>query len=374
MGTSNSERNERAAVLRFFRKAALFLPIVLVLPAVNYFVDPGNVFSHGKEESAIAAEMAAGRNVANFDQFDARLLNRAFVSQVRYRPDVIVLGTSRTLNFHSDLFPGKRLLNSGVFSGTLADLLGLYEHVRQRKLRPSLVVLGIDPWMLNADAYDARTVGLKDMIDSMQARLGVHIYKPPTIVQREKLQTLFSPGYFQEAILDVMTGRKRAKWYVTNQPINAEYTRLPDGSFTYSAAERSSDSAAVLKRAIKYVQPPIFQIAENAPLSRENLLAIDKLVDLVRKDGSEVWLYLPPYHPYVYDHLARRPEYRIIDSGEAAVREMAGRKGIPVLGSFNPHRYGFVNTDFYDGHHVREAGVARIFAQDSARRYMADIK
>jgi hypothetical protein len=363
MATSNSDGNERAAFLRFARRAALMLPVIALVPLLNYTVDPGNVFTRGKEEASIARELAAGRNVANFDKFDARIISRELISRVTYHPDVIVLGTSRTLNFHENLFPGKRILNVSVLSGTLPDLLGLYELVRARKLSPSVVLLGIDPWMLNSESSDIRTVALSDAIDSIQHRLGVHIYEPSqnkTI--QEKVRTLFSADYFQQSARQLVNGTQHAKWHVAANRDNDEYTRLPDGSFSYSSAERASDSAAVMERAAEYMRPPVFGIGRNRPVSGENLAALAKLIELIRRDGAEPQIYLPPYHPYVFEQISADPAYRIVADGEAALRSLAAEKSVRIFGSYNPSSYGLQNADFYDGHHLREEGIAKVLA------------
>ena len=83
----------------------LFLTItgMLAVAATNYCVDPAQLFSGGNYEQGVADILLSGNNVANVSNYDERLLQKAYVNNLKRRNDVIVLGSSRSMQIKSHL-------------------------------------------------------------------------------------------------------------------------------------------------------------------------------------------------------------------------------------------------------------------------------
>ena len=84
-------------------------------------------------------------------------------------------------------------------------------------------------------------------------------------------------------------------------------------------------------------------------------------MDLILQDGVEVVFFLSPYHPLVYRHLVHSEEYRIVTDVEGYFRSVAAKKGIRIIGSYDPARIGLTESDFYDGMHPKPEAVRRLF-------------
>lgn len=366
MNTLHSRSPERAALKRFFSRAVRLLPAILIVPATNFLVDPANVFAkQGEQETLIARELLAGKYVANFAIYDDRLIARYLLEHRPDRPGVLILGSSKTLNIGGYLFPNSNVVNASMLGATVREPLAAYEILRERHLIPDTVVIGVDPWMLNARAYDSRWVALQPYFDSAIRRLGIGHWPSTatTEVQSSRIQALTSADYFQQSVLAIGNKKKLAPWKVSDTPDNDSYTRLPDGSDAYSIGQRSygPDSAEALAR--KYTDKGVYLIEDHAKVDATHVLALGRFIDLIRRDGAVPIVALLPYHPIVYETLSADPRYSLVLAAEDAVRKLATLHGAKVVGSYNPDRAGVTRIHFYDGHHLTERGLSVVFHQ-----------
>ncbi len=343
------------------------LPVLLVTPIINYTVDPANLFTvQGEEEARIGAALVAGKNVANFERYDDRRIARYLLQNRRDTPDVVVLGSSRTLNMGPYLFPGSHVVNGSMLASTLREVLAGYQIVHSRKMRPHTVIVGIDPWMLNANAYDERWTAIQPQFDSALAAIHIQNWpgqRHPSATQ-SRLGALVSPDYMQQSLKALASrAADSARWYRSTSTLNKGFTRLPDGSYTYSEYERTKGTSAVDERAMRYTSDKVYMLEPNATIDPTLSAAVKKLLEMIRADGSEPVLFLPPYHPIVYAALSSDPRYSIVTAAEKTLRGRAAALGVTVAGSYDPKRLGLGSADFYDGHHLKESGLMKVFGR-----------
>ncbi len=341
------------------------LPVLLLAPVVNYTVDPANLFEkQGDQETKIAEALLSGKNVVNFERYDDRKVGAYLLSHRADHPNVLVLGSSRTLNMRGYMFPQSKFVNGSMLGSTVREVLATYAVVHRRGIHPDTVIVGIDPWMLNADAFDGRWIAIRSDFNSALAILGVTRWPSPRMPQetQSRLGALFSADYFQQSIRSVSNRSAKPNWYVSDSSENVGFTRLPDGSYITSQAHRANDQAAVDALAEKYAADGIYMLNANARVDSTLLYAIMRMLQTIRQDGSVPVLYLPPYNPIVYSRIANDPTHRIVAEAETELREMASRQGVRVIGSYDPGAIGFSNADFYDGHHLRESALEKLVA------------
>ncbi len=341
------------------------LPVLLLAPVVNYSVDPAHLFEKtGEQEALIAEQLLAGKNVSGFELYNDRLIARYLLERRTERPNVLILGSSRTLNMGSYLFPRSRVVNGSMLASTVREVLAAYQIVHSRGLHPDTVVVGVDAWMLNADAYDERWTAIKPQFDSALRTFGISEWpgRTSTNESQSRLGALFSADYFQQSIKSLRGSEPKPKWTVSDSNLNVGFTRTPDGSYTYSLAERTKTADEVEAKAAKYTSGTVYMLGEYAKVDSTHVRAITALLQLIRQDGSQPILFLTPYHPSVYGKLAADPRYRIVIESEAVLREVAKRLAVPVVGSYDPGAVGLSSADFYDGHHLRETGMVKLFS------------
>ena len=79
-----------------------------------------------------------------------------YIELLQKPKDVIVLGSSRSMQIGKQLFDGFDFFNNAVSGGSLEDHLAIYAMYRQHDLLPGTVILGLDPWIFNANNGQTR--------------------------------------------------------------------------------------------------------------------------------------------------------------------------------------------------------------------------
>jgi len=141
---------------KFIKKLIFLLPILCVIIGFNYFIDPANIFRSEKYYKEVVGVLLKGKNVANIMNYDERLLQKEYINGISKRKEIFVLGSSRVMQISSSVFPGHSFLNNGVSGASIEDDMAIYWMYRKKGFIPSIVVLGLDPWLLNKNNGQGR--------------------------------------------------------------------------------------------------------------------------------------------------------------------------------------------------------------------------
>ncbi|MBF0479358.1 MAG: hypothetical protein HQL26_07730 [Candidatus Omnitrophica bacterium] len=132
---------------KFFIKLLFLFPILL---AVGFF---NRLMNSGDQEQKIAQTLLEGKSaVLDGDLLSVRdrFVKKYYIEGLTYKDDIIVLGSSRAMEVRGSFFPEHTFFNCGVAGASLEDYLIYYWMYRKKGLIPSVVILGIDPWIFNA--------------------------------------------------------------------------------------------------------------------------------------------------------------------------------------------------------------------------------
>jgi len=345
------------------------LSVIMVVAAVNFFVDPANIFGNNDYEKAIAMLLVEGKNVANITNCDERLVQKIYINNIRMPLEVVVLGSSRSLTICSQDFPGRSLFNNSVSGASIEDYLATYELYWVRGFVPKIVIIGTDPWLLNKNNDQKRWKSLKEYYLSMAARL--HL-KPGLLasasanssLQQDKIEQLINFEYFMKSIN--YERHDRHIYPTVEQEADVSIKRA-DGSISYDKAFREMSPLQTIQAATEYAWTnPVYSLGGFKELDPDIQETLERFIDLLKKSGIEVILFLAPYHPVTYEILMQREEYaNILPRAEAYFRDLAQRKGLRLVGSYNPHGW-CAPEEFYDGMHPRKTCMARLFSHWSA--------
>lgn len=91
--------------MKQFLIKTIFISILILgtLISVNYFGDAARLFSVGYEKR-IADIILSGINVTNISNYDERLFQKELITSMEHSPDVVILGSSRTMLINKDYF------------------------------------------------------------------------------------------------------------------------------------------------------------------------------------------------------------------------------------------------------------------------------
>lgn len=371
MPQPSQSRDEWRELARTARWLGGFLPLVVVVVTTTVVVDPGRVIRLGAGdrdayERQIAQAIAGGDNVTNLLPFDERVAQRELAFRVAVPREVLIMGSSRMLQVRPDRPDPLAVRNVGVAGASMEDLLGLYEmYVVRRSTYPHGLVVGVDPWMLNARSGQTRWKAMRSEYAAARAALGLPTRVLPAVDWERihaRLSAAFSPDYLKESLrLLLLRLRGGGRLILTRAPASDGLSRLADGSLRYDRASRNVSARSVLAAAREYaLSTPVYGLGG---FDRVDGGALEELNALLRdacRRGIAVAVVLPPYHPVVYARFQRRPEHRMVAVTEREVRRLAGQNGLAVVGSWNPERAKALPEDFLDGMHLTERGVAKV--------------
>lgn len=342
---------------------AMFATLLMLVAGVNYHYDPANLFGDRTYEAGIARLLSEGKNVANITDYDERLLQKFFVERLKNRRNVLVLGSSRSMNLGPDLFPGMTFYNASVSGASLEDYYAILQIYREHDSLPRLLVLGIDPWVFNRNSEQTRWKSIEQ-----EYRRGLYGNDPgavtsvPASDQRiSKLQQLVSFDYFLGALK--VAHRVDRDYYATNATELDVNIRLADGTITYKRdyAHRSPEKVAEVAHQ-EAARVPIYSLGRFLELDPEYVKRLEAFIEHLRAEGTEVILFLPPYHPDMYAAITHAGSpYRLVKDAEVYLRYFAGQHNLQVWGSYDPGITHCGQGDFYDEMHPRPNCIAKLF-------------
>lgn len=348
--------------------ALLFVPLLALPVYVNYYVDCQGYFLGDSQLRTIANALFEGYAVVGYDQMNGRdreVLDVIVANMDEHTtPETIALGSSRIMQL-TQQHVGTSFYNSATTGGDFYDLLTSFYVYDKRDKLPKNVIVGIDPWLFNADpdAQDKRS-NRTLYAEFLSEKLDI-----PTAYEKEDArkswQFLYDLSYFQGNLEFLLEGApvENALEVIPVSAVNRQTgeVKRPDGSLVYTPDFRTRTQEEIDTDALIQTGAMFRVEGYNAP-DPARLAIFETWVDYMQREGIRVYFFLSPYPPIVYDHaVANAERYGGFFGAEEAVRAIAKRYGITVYGSYDPYTIPATGADFYDGLHPRGECVARFF-------------
>lgn len=329
-------------MVKFLRRlAALLLPMALVVALMLGLLAQSGEFCSVSE---VAARMAAGeplRFELNYRSHSAAQL-KSEVAALR-GADVLVLGTSRTMQFCSAMLPKADFYNAGGAVSTLGQVLPFLQNLPAGK-RPHTLILGLDQYFFNAawdnsSASDAGYTAPVDPIDVPAALFGFLHHCGEGKIDLIRLAGAGS-GVFG------VPARVRGSGFIS------------DGSYLYGtqAEDRSVDLTFADARARIAGGTNRFQYGEE--VSDGSLAILRELLEWCSQQGIRVVAYLPPYAPSVCALMQQSGSYGYLD--------LIYPKILEIFDIFDMECYDFTwmkdsaDEEFIDGFHAGDQVYVRM--------------
>lgn len=352
-------------VTRLLKKLFFLLPIVGIMVGFNYFIDPANLFKSTSYYEEIARVLLNGKNIARLSNFDERLVKKYYIEGLTEKKEIVVLGSSRVMLLDSDMFPEHSFFNSSVSSASLEDDIALYWMLRKKELTPHVVIIGLDPWILNKSNGNTAYKSIQKEYEEGLAYSKGSSKEKFSLPFSTKYTQLISPGYFQTSFkmwIDNLGKEKNTEtFYETSDKISDNIMRRADGSINYGIKYRSAGREEVDSLAATFVRDPSMLNNFNR-LDPELISNFEAFVKILKEDKVAVIFYLPPYHPVVYKSLVTSERYKTILEAQSYFEKYAQDNNIKLLGSYNPADMELGEDDFYDAMHQDLESVRAIFS------------
>ncbi|MDR3564212.1 MAG: hypothetical protein P4N59_22635 [Negativicutes bacterium] len=151
-------------------------------------LDPAHVFD-AKYAKDIADILLREKNAANVANYDDRRFQRYFIQNNKAGKDIIVFGSSRSLQIDNSIFPGHSFFNHSVFGASLEDHIAIYQLYREQNRLPRTIIIGVDPWILNRTNNQTRWLPLKNEYQDGIRALGLSNYNLIEDLKRQYMST-----------------------------------------------------------------------------------------------------------------------------------------------------------------------------------------
>ena len=348
--------NLNADVKKAIKTLLLLAVFVIVVFATNIFVDPANIASDSYAREA-AEIVASGYNVTNLENFDDRDFLRCYAPLRSEETDVLVLGSSRSMQVTNALTGFENTFCAGVTGADLRDCIGAYMLFRNNGNIPEKVVFCAEYWFLSQGNMDKRA-----LTEEYQqfCRLTGNTAFETSSVEKEKLMELFSFSYFQSSVEYILSTNKVPPLAAVESDDNRYPTRRKDGSYSYEETYRNRSIEIVEQDA--YDATLYNSLVKNftgadAQLQKQ----MEDFIKLMQDDGVEVVIQLAPIHPVFYTHMENNSGYSEILATEDYFYSLEDKLGIECYGSYNPEDFDMVSTDFYDAQHPTATGIYKYY-------------
>lgn len=351
---------QSSQIKKLLIKLVYFIPFPLIMISVCLYADPARIFDGGRYESEIVKVLVSGKNAGNIRNHNDRLLQKFYAENINQAPDILAIGSSRSMQISQDLFPNETFHNSSVPNATLEDLMTVIEFYLEKGLKPKKVVLGIEPWIFNADNGHTRW---KDFRNEYLAAYH-HVTNKTGKTKKDfkliddKYLTLLSPSYFQKSLYILFRPKSVGEFYITDKSEADEPIKMSDGSYVYGKDMRNLTAEQVLNVAKKRIEDKAIGYEKFNP---QLVDLFEQYISYLQDNGIEVIFYLGPYHPATYKQILESSKYDIVCDVEIYLRTFASEKGIKIIGSYDPAVADVGIEDFHDWVHARREAVARIF-------------
>lgn len=358
-------------------KLALISPILIFMVVFSYKVDRSGLFQGALGPRTVVDLMLDGYDVTNFEQMDERSVVSLYAQDVpeESAPSVIGIGSSRILQFNSDVINSSSYFCMGVTGADVRDNMTSYYVMVRAGKAPDVMVWSVDPWVLYGSdkAFDSRADS--ELYNEFLTKvLGVDTdYEEPDKVELWK--ALADPAYFQgnmdyyiavrsgEAITDDDGNEIPFKAVTGDVYENDASVKRSDGTVLYSKEFREQNQDQILFNAMSACNTfNSLHMEGFTELSETQEKAFDAFIKYAQANGTTVILVLCPWHPYLYDFLLwQEADHQGFLQVENWIRQYAHDNQVPLYGSYDPLRLGMEEMDFFDGLHCKDIGIKRFF-------------
>ncbi|MBR3946780.1 MAG: hypothetical protein IKJ56_06725 [Bacteroidales bacterium] len=335
----------------FIRILIVIIPFLLIVPIINYCVDPADIY-HGEESvNIIINGIRNGKNVVCRKNINDRIFKRKLLEINKNKHyNYMIFGSSRVKTISNEAL-GDCLLNLGVSACRFYDFLSFYEICKENNVKYDTIIIGLDyftlgdidrpQWKDNAKYYN-RFIGKNDS------------YRP--YISKEKITNMLSFSYFQES-LHTLKSRSIENIYYTDSLINEATTYRVDGSKVYDSYSREFTKTDSIAK--------IYSILDIYDIPQEHINLMETLIEKLKDEHIKVYFFFAPYHPIYY---ARLRNEKITTENERLLQIIAERYEVETIGSFDPKKGNYVSSDFYDATHPKAETVDRIFKEYFANK------
>jgi len=336
----------------------LLLPLILI-GGVNYLFDPD--YTLRKDYIApLAKALADGKMISGPVNINSRILKKQWIKQLPDNPEILVLGSSRTLALSKNVFSEKSFINASVTNCTFQDMYAFLHLIEQKQGDlPPTVIICADQWLFGNSFVEKQWLVNRSEFARMAEKIdGIPLteFPPKWDLNKEWIKELFSVRYL------IRSGRRfgKTETFEICESVNDEKMMLlPDGSRSIPERIVNAPEREVSKLAGKYFYSCKDEFFTELDSLQCKLFA--GMVNHLKKRNCKIILFVPPYHPETYRLLKQSRQTSGIFKAESYLRTFAREHDLQIFGAANPADSNLSSRDFYDSVHLKPESLKNFF-------------
>lgn len=339
------------------------LSLLIVICLMNYFVDPGKIYSKSGSDGTSDKDIFDTFNKSTYG-VKIDLNERNFVRAIAKHSDkkaCAIIGSSHTLLVSSimsksvhELCP--TLINLSVSGGTIEDIFISIEYLYSHGQLPDKIIIGIDPWTFKWNMgikFKLNESYLNSFLD--RNNIDLPLRKGSTI--KPGMMNLINAEYTILSVKEILTlfEEQMEVEQVNDDPITnrKEFdVKLKDGS--------------LLNRA-SYIDQPLNENYSATPdyllggevVDKTTIDAIKLVIEKLKGKVEFYFIHTPYHHSSFHEKYSEYRKY--FDITQEHARDIALKLDVKIIGSFYPDKVGCNKEEFFDFMHPRISCIDKVF-------------
>ena len=341
------QRFSRGVVFSFSGICSIAL-VAFGLASASLFGSSSGAGTEPKLASALTQH-----NVVFASNMNERRFIKSRIQCENLNPNVIVVGSSRIMQIGQHNFKDK-VLNLGMNGSSVEDDIAIVD-MATKKFKPKTLLIGVDPWLFNSesgqDGWKSLEAEYHQAIISIKSGQENSSIKPDIADSDGALK-----WFLAELGNNIYQYINRTKLIAEDDKPGTKDKIRRDGSRVYNTSRAKQSPAEIERGFDRYLNYAMgtYRFSENLKDDFEIFL------DHHWKKHNIV-LILSPYHPKLFDRM--KSEREIYLDIESQFRDLANRKGITIIGSYDPGKVGCREDEFYDGMHPKDVCMERVISE-----------
>lgn len=335
----------------------LILPL-LILAAVNYHFDPD--YTLRKDYISELTEQLLNENIVSGPvNINSRALKKQWIKNLPYSPELVVLGSSRTLPLTKETFENNSFFNTSLTNCTWQDMYAVVNWLDKKEGKfPAEVIICADQWLFNENFNEKRWLqNREDILEIVQnTKISGKDFPSKWSFQKEWIKELFSVRYF---IRSLRYRGKAEHFKATTEIDSTKMNLLPDGS-RYLPKQLTEPSEETLHQAVEnYVRTSNDELFSE--LSAQQCQLFENLLKLLQERQCKITLFIPPFHPLATTSYASNPKTSGLKKANKYIMQFKNQENINVIDCTDSLKFQFQPDDFYDAVHLKPTVLKAVF-------------
>ena len=288
------------------------------------------------------AKKLSNQAIIEITNMDERKFAKYRISFYKKEPDILVLGSSRSMQIKESKTTGN-LLNLSVSGASVEDQITLGVLAMQ-KFKPKHVILCADPWLFNENSNQKRYLSLRDEYITSMSLISQKDsnFQNFDFNEKDLIHANITYKIYSKVNVNFLNSTK-----IDEQPGILDKIRS-DGSriYNFKYYNRKYDSYK------NEFQNNFNYSMNNYKFSKKYFNDYLLFIDYLKSKKVKVFLLLSPYHPLLYNTLIKNNSNYIFALNR--VKEISNIKNLNVIGSYDPYLCSCNDLDFYDGMHPKD--------------------